>query len=895
MLRLFGIGGAVLAVIGVGIGFYISSTVQEFRGKDFPAELSENVVGIVNGYERKETENGVLKYFVKADTAKTFDDNHQELDAVTLHIYKDGKSDVFDRISANRAIYIPVADSKEFTIYFAGDVDIRTHDKLEIQTDQLNYRSLTEIAIAEEAVTFKRINISGKSYGAVVDVGKKTLELQKDVEILAEGPGTGETEELNVKRALLKSGNAFVDSEKETIKLSRDIAINLLPKPGGQVEGPTDINSRDGLVFLKDREVRRIELNGDVRVKQNPTGQSPNWFKTHSERAVVIVDKTVQHLDLIDNVIIETNRGSGETIKAVADNAVYNKDGDVFELNDRVEINTVSDSKPMRATGARAVYKKTKGEVLLSGGAQITRGGELIRGDAIEAQLDAGNRLTFAKANQNAYLKQVESDRTSEINADVLSAKFREKQTISTATARGATRIIVSPGNKAEYSKFRLSTPSGLDAGFNADGSIREVNTLGRTTLNLDAGSDKASASDRTVTADTIKTVFRPSGNELVRAHAIGNAELVVVPRSVQAGDYKTNVTSPRFDCEFYPGNNARNCVSTKRSRAVRTSLNGRDEKQVLEADSLTSDFEKNSRDISLFRSSGRSRFSQGDKNGSADSISYSPGENLVKMRGGEPTVWDSNARAKANMIDWNTQTEQSVLVGGVSTTYFSQKKSGGATPFSESGSPVFITSNTARFDQKSRTAVYLGNARAWQEKNYVRGEKLFIEEAAGRFFAEGNVQSVLYDAKRSIGGQKSTTPVFVSAGTMLYQRESNKIRYESKVDIRQGTDRIVANAADVYLTSDNTLSKTVASGDVVITQPKRKATGDFAQYDAIAETVILKGDPAVFTDSESGSTTGKVVNVDLKSKKAVNSGSSAPNDSGRIRSVYNVKSSRLN
>ena len=895
ILRLIGIGGAILAVIGVGIGFYIASTRQEFRGKDFPAELSENVVGIVNGYERKETENGVLKYFVKAETAKTFDDNHQELDSVILHIYKDGKSDVFDRVSANRAVYIPVADSKEFTIYFAGDVDIRTHDKLEVKTDQLNYRSLTEIANAEESVTFKRFNISGSSYGAVVDVGKKTLELQKDVEILAEGAGEAETAELKVKRAFLKSGNAFVDSDSETIKLSRNVAINIIPDSGGGVENPTDINSLEALVFLKDKEIRRIELDRDVLVKQNPTSQKPDWFRTRAQKAVALIDKSVQHLSLFDDVVIETNRGRGETIKAVSDNAVYTKDGEVFELNDSVEINTVRDSSPMRANGARAVYKQTRGEILLSGGAQISRGGELIKADSIEAKLDQTNQLKFAKATQNAYLKQIESDRTSEIYADVLTANFRAKQTVSSAKARGATRIVVSPGNKSEYSKFRLSTPNGLDAGFNADGSVSEVNTFGRTTLNLDAGSERASATDRTVTADTIKTVFRPSGNELLRAHAIGNAELVVVPKSAQAGEYKTAVNSPRFDCEFFPGNNARTCTSTRRSKAVRTALNGKSETQVLEADSLVSEFEKNSRDISVFRSSGRSRFSQGDKNGSAETISYSPIDSMVRMRGGEPTVWDSNARAKANMIDWNTKTEQSVLVGGVSTTYYSQKRSGGATPFSESGSPVFLTSNSARFDQKARTAVYLGNARAWQEKNYVRGEKLFIEEAAGRFFAEGNVQSVLYDAKRTVGANKSSSPVFVSAGTMLFQREVNKIRYEKKVDIRQGPDRIVANAADVYLTSDNDLSKTVASGNVVITQPKRRATGDFAQYDAIAETVLLKGDPATFTDSESGSTTGKVVNVDLKNKKAVNSGSSSPTDSGRIRSVYNVKGSRLN
>jgi lipopolysaccharide export system protein LptA len=129
----------------------------------------------------------------------------------------------------------------------------------------------------------------------------------------------------------------------------------------------------------------------------------------------------------------------------------------------------------------------------------------------------------------------------------------------------------------------------------------------------------------------------------------------------------------------------------------------------------------------------------------------------------------------------------------------------------------------------------------------------------------------------------------------MLYLRNESHIRYQSDVDMRQGTDRITAGLADVFLDADNSLSRTVAQNNVVITQPNRKATGDFAQYDAIAETVILKGNPARFSDSESGSTSGKTLSVDLKTKRAINNGSETKNGSGRIRSVYKVKNGRIN
>ena len=66
-----------LTILIIGIGFYRARNFQEFRMKGFPTELSKDVVAVVNGYERTETEGDVKKYFIKADKATTFADNHQ--------------------------------------------------------------------------------------------------------------------------------------------------------------------------------------------------------------------------------------------------------------------------------------------------------------------------------------------------------------------------------------------------------------------------------------------------------------------------------------------------------------------------------------------------------------------------------------------------------------------------------------------------------------------------------------------------------------------------------------------------------------------------------------------------------------------------------------------------
>ena len=71
--------------------------------KSLPANLSKDVTAEVNGYERRETEGDVVKYYIKADKATTFTDNHPELENVFLQVF-DETGEKSDRIQAAKAI-----------------------------------------------------------------------------------------------------------------------------------------------------------------------------------------------------------------------------------------------------------------------------------------------------------------------------------------------------------------------------------------------------------------------------------------------------------------------------------------------------------------------------------------------------------------------------------------------------------------------------------------------------------------------------------------------------------------------------------------------------------------------------------------------------------------------
>ncbi|MCU0239054.1 MAG: LPS export ABC transporter periplasmic protein LptC, partial [Pyrinomonadaceae bacterium] len=149
----------VATVAFIGVSFYRGKTNGGFILKSLPTNLSKDVVAVVNGYERRESEGDIPKYFIKADKATTFSDNHQELENVYLEAY-DETGEKFDKISAAKAIYIP-AENKNFNAYFTGNVEIETRNNLKVKTEQLNYDKELEIAESEELIEFNRDNLSG--------------------------------------------------------------------------------------------------------------------------------------------------------------------------------------------------------------------------------------------------------------------------------------------------------------------------------------------------------------------------------------------------------------------------------------------------------------------------------------------------------------------------------------------------------------------------------------------------------------------------------------------------------------------------------------------------------------------------------------------------------------
>ncbi len=844
---------AVIVII-VAIGFYRNAGNAEFRMKGLPASLSKDVIATVDGYERREVEGDAVKYYIKADKATTFADEHQEMENVYLQVF-DQQTGGFDEMTARKAIYVP-EENKGFKAYFAGDVVIKTRDDLELKTDNLTYDRATETANGEEKIEFSRGNIRGSAIGARVESLNKKVELLREVEIETLAGPEGNTGE---RLSNIKAGYAMYDQSTEKIELRDGVHIISTSSKAASSVRTADIRSGLANVSLaadanEDRNISDIEFFGDVQVVTVGTDQQ----QTKITAGYLRYDKPAERFDLRQNVLIVTS----------------------------------SADEPTTIRSGSAIFEQQAGKVVLNDSAEILQKSNYVKGQSIVADLYADNRLKYAVVMGNAYSRQLTPERTTEVTGPELNVSFDDNENMTLANVVGQGRIVVTASNDSEYTKFALAAPNAIRVKFRPQGLLDSMQTDGRTTIDLSVPSTSPDAANKKLIADVVKTTFGNDGRSLAKAEAVGNAELFVEPLKPGPENYKTTVRAKRFDCDFYPGaNNVRDCAATGGTNTVRVPTIAREGRgnQTITSNRLDAKFGAASNGIEEFDASGNAKFVELDRNAVADRFAFTSGDEIVRLRGGEPTVWDSQARGKAKEIDWDTKNSKSVLRGAVSTTYFSQKQTNGAAPFGGTEKPVFLTSETAEIDHGAQTALYTGNARAWQDDNYVRGNTLLIRQKEGQFIADGSVQSLLYDVGPTGNSKAAKVPVYASSRKMTYNRSDRSIRYETDVDIRQGSDRIRGAVANVYLDENNELVRSDVERDVVITQPGRKAVGDFAQYVAATETVVMRGNPARIDDVKNGSSQGSQVTVFLRDNRVIGDGRTQQNPTGRVRSVYKV------
>jgi lipopolysaccharide export system protein LptA len=736
--------------------------------------------------------------------------------------------------------------------------------------------------------------------------------------------------------ALLVSGIAIVgisyyklrNAEKFRAKSEQP---ELSKEVTGVIEGYEQRVTKNDRLYLLVKASRDVTFSDSHHELENvnmavypPEGETPDQIS--AARAIYRPDSNV--LSFMGNVKIETkeklkvntdalsfdqNSGIAQTDSPVAferENVSGTSVGAIVEqkakrlaLKNNVQltikpgtVKSAARARPVSIKAARGVFDQQSMLLVFAGGVTLEQEADILSGDNLTAYINEQRRLQRAELRGNSYMRVMDPGRAAEVHSTNMDFFMDQDQRLERAVASNDIAARTLEGD----SDVQVSGSNSLEVTFQPQGDsslLKQMVAGGRSVITMSAPKSKANdphAANKRLTANAVKLTWRTTGRDLEKAEASGDAELFIEPVVSSAKAERKKLNAPQFDCDFFEaGNLARSCKATGGAKAALDPVQPAQNRgtRTITAQNMTTVFLKDTQDIERVDAQGDSKFNENDRNGLAANVSYVAADETVRLRGGEPTVWDSRGRTKAIELDADLANDISYARGKTTTTYYSQEQTNGATPFSKTKSPVYIASERGEFHHESGQAIYTGCARAWQDDNYVRGDKLVMYMNDKRMEASGHVQTGIYNAKKKVENNNTVVPVFAAADSMFYSDPDRTIHYEGNVDIKQGTDRLTSGVADVYLLKEtNEMEKTVAQRSVVLTQPNRKGTGDWVEYTSANEIAVLKGNPARVEDVEQGNTEGNRLTLSVRDGKVTADDARGPLAPGRVRSTHKIR-----
>jgi lipopolysaccharide export system protein LptA len=219
-----------------------------------------------------------------------------------------------------------------------------------------------------------------------------------------------------------------------------------------------------------------------------------------------------------------------------------------------------------------------------------------------------------------------------------------------------------------------------------------------------------------------------------------------------------------------------------------------------------------------------------------------------------------------------NRTTGDAFAEGEVKSTYSDLKaKPNGA--LLASSDPIHVTSQAMTAHSGPAVALYTGDARLWQNANVIQAPSIQFDRNQRSVVAQGTlaqpVSTVLLQTEKS----GKVTPIKITSDRLTYTDGERKAHFEESVQAKGADLTITAKVMDVFLQAreqaapnqsvgvvsagSGKVDHIVATRQVVIVQPGRRATGEQLVYTTADDKFVLTGGPPSIFDAERGKITG--------------------------------------
>ena len=249
----------------------------------------------------------------------------------------------------------------------------------------------------------------------------------------------------------------------------------------------------------------------------------------------------------------------------------------------------------------------------------------------------------------------------------------------------------------------------------------------------------------------------------------------------------------------------------------------------------------------------------------------------LSAYPGSDPTITTDGNTLKAKLIEFAPRAGTAKATGGVIAQLVSKQNGPAAdsTNMFPANKPVFVNSDVVTMKQATKTAIFTGNVRAWQETNTMFAQELQVQGAGDQIAARGNVRMTLYNTG---SGDARKKPVLTNSDHLLAHKGDRRLELTGSVKIDDEQRHLSSDRATIFFDANRRAERIEAETKVVLVEDptSRKGTGDKATYFVNRRVIYLNGSPATVTDPK-GTVTAQNFAIDLVRNKVEVMSSSAP------------------
>ncbi len=352
-------------------------------------------------------------------------------------------------------------------------------------------------------------------------------------------------------------------------------------------------------------------------------------------------------------------------------------------------------------------------------------------------------------------------------------------------------------------------------------------------------------------------------GRRMRRAETTGAAQITMQPAGGTTAQH-TVVTAGQFEAKFDDLGQVISLHGAPSAKIVSSNPGQHDRVSI--SNSVDAFFQPGSGIQSVVQQ-GNVAYADDARQAWGDRARYTPSDQMLVLTG-SPRIVEGGLTTTAHTMRLNRATGDAVADGDVKSTYSDLKQQANGALLASS-SPVHVTSKMMTAHESPAVATYTGDARLWQEANIVEAPSIEFDRNQRTVVAHGSSNRTVSTVLVQTDPSGKVTPVTVTAKQLTYSDSDRKAHFEGGATAKGADATVTSEVMDVFLLPAGQhngggpqpgaakLDRIVATQNVVITEPKRRAAGEKLVYTAADDRFVLSGgNPSIF-DAERGKITG--------------------------------------